>query len=168
MNIFRIFGDMSHLASILVLLLKLRASKSAAGEDFTSSACAVQGRVQKKRGHCLPSCRASALQKRSSSRFVPHFFRDMSEQSRPERACCLEVNARHAELLCRLSLLRYQQPSAEAAVTQCFVLHLLLSGGRICGRFDFVRGRTRTTPPTRPLLLAVANRDARELCYIWG
>lgn len=32
MNIFRIFGDMSHLASILVLLLKLRASKSAAGE----------------------------------------------------------------------------------------------------------------------------------------
>eukprot|EP00752_Nemacystus_decipiens_P008722 g7783.t1 len=31
MNIFRLFGDMSHLASILVLLLKLRASKSAAG-----------------------------------------------------------------------------------------------------------------------------------------
>eukprot|EP00903_Cladosiphon_okamuranus_P020998 g19290.t1 len=31
MNIFRIFGDMSHLASILVLLLKLRASKTAAG-----------------------------------------------------------------------------------------------------------------------------------------
>lgn len=32
MNIFRLFGDMSHLASILVLLLKLRASKSAAGK----------------------------------------------------------------------------------------------------------------------------------------
>ncbi|CAM9243687.1 unnamed protein product [Pylaiella littoralis] len=31
MNIFRFFGDMSHTASILVLLLKLRASKSAAG-----------------------------------------------------------------------------------------------------------------------------------------
>lgn len=33
MNIFRFFGDMSHTASILVLLLKLRASKSAAGES---------------------------------------------------------------------------------------------------------------------------------------
>ncbi|CAM9987282.1 unnamed protein product [Ascophyllum nodosum] len=31
MNIFRFLGDMSHTASILVLLLKLRASKSAAG-----------------------------------------------------------------------------------------------------------------------------------------
>lgn len=32
MNIFRLAGDMSHTASILMLLLKLRASKSAAGE----------------------------------------------------------------------------------------------------------------------------------------
>lgn len=32
MNAFRFFGDMSHTASILILLLKLRASKSAAGE----------------------------------------------------------------------------------------------------------------------------------------
>lgn len=32
MNIFRLIGDMSHTASILMLLLKLRASKSAAGE----------------------------------------------------------------------------------------------------------------------------------------
>lgn len=32
MNIFRLLGDMSHTASILFLLLKLRASKSAAGE----------------------------------------------------------------------------------------------------------------------------------------
>lgn len=35
MNIFRFFGDMSHLASILILILKLRASKSAAGEPQT-------------------------------------------------------------------------------------------------------------------------------------
>ena len=44
MNIFRFFGDMSHLASILVLLLKLRASKSAAGiivKDFLG--CAAGG-----------------------------------------------------------------------------------------------------------------------------
>ena len=33
MNIFRLLGDMSHTASILFLLLKLRASKSAAGEE---------------------------------------------------------------------------------------------------------------------------------------
>lgn len=32
MNAFRFLGDMSHTASILILLLKLRASKSAAGE----------------------------------------------------------------------------------------------------------------------------------------
>lgn len=49
MNIFRFFGDMSHLASILVLLLKLRASKSAAGtycKDFLGRAVGVfaQGR----------------------------------------------------------------------------------------------------------------------------
>lgn len=37
MNIFRFFGDMSHLASILVLLLKLRASKSAAGVMINSA-----------------------------------------------------------------------------------------------------------------------------------
>lgn len=37
MNIFRLIGDMSHLASILLLLLKLRASKSAAGERYRLS-----------------------------------------------------------------------------------------------------------------------------------
>jgi hypothetical protein len=31
MNLFRLVGDMSHLASFLVLLLKLLASRSAAG-----------------------------------------------------------------------------------------------------------------------------------------
>lgn len=37
MNIFRLTGDMSHLLSILLLLLKLRASKSAAGVWTSSS-----------------------------------------------------------------------------------------------------------------------------------
>ena len=33
MNLFRLVGDMSHLASFLVLLLKLLASRSAAGTE---------------------------------------------------------------------------------------------------------------------------------------
>ena len=32
MNIFRLAGDMTHLASILVLMLKIRAMRSCAGE----------------------------------------------------------------------------------------------------------------------------------------
>lgn len=35
MNIFRLAGDMTHLASVLVLLLKIHTIKSCAGMDFT-------------------------------------------------------------------------------------------------------------------------------------
>lgn len=37
MNLFRLAGDMSHLASFLVLLLKLLASRSAAGASVCAS-----------------------------------------------------------------------------------------------------------------------------------
>lgn len=36
MNIFRLAGDMTHLLSIVVLLLKIHATKSCAGESHTS------------------------------------------------------------------------------------------------------------------------------------
>ncbi|KAJ3296126.1 endoplasmic reticulum retention protein [Rhizoclosmatium sp. JEL0117] len=38
MNIFRFLGDMAHLASILILLLKINQSRSAAGISFKSQA----------------------------------------------------------------------------------------------------------------------------------
>lgn len=51
MNLFRLAGDMSHLASFLVLLLKLLASRSAAG------ACA---------GRCVRVSRSRGVVSRSS------------------------------------------------------------------------------------------------------